>query len=172
MKLKVVGERVKRYDGLNHVSGETKFVDDIVIPGTLTVKAFRSPVVKGTVKNIDTSAAEKTAGVAGVITHRDVPNNVFGMIPDQPVLAEKIRYKGEPIAAVAAEDEDAALEALGKIKVEIDEEEGVLDPLEAMKPGAPKVRPEGNLFMFGDNPYRKIVFGDIGGWFQRSRFRR
>jgi CO/xanthine dehydrogenase Mo-binding subunit len=64
MTMKVVGKRTKRYDGLSHVSGETRFVDDIVIPGTLTVKAFRSPVVKGKIRNIDTSGAENLAGVA------------------------------------------------------------------------------------------------------------
>lgn len=169
MTLKIVGHREKRYDGLAHVAGETQFVDDVFVPGTLTVKAFRSPVVKGNIRNINTSAAERLSGVAGVITHEDVPNNVFGL--DQPVLAGKtVRYKGQPIAAVAAVDEDTALEALGQIKVEIDEEEPVFDPLEALKPGAPKVRPEGNCFMFGDKPFRRIVFGDIEAGFKEADY--
>lgn len=169
MALKVVGERVKRYDGLAHVTGETRFVDDIFVPGTLTVKAFRSPVVKGKIRRLDVAAAEGLAGVAGVITHEDVPNNAFGLIPDQPVLAAtEVRYKGQPIAAVAAVDEETALEALSLIKVEIDEEKPVFDPLEAMQEEAPKVRPEGNCLKWGDRPFRKIVFGDIEAGFKQA----
>ncbi|NIQ39471.1 MAG: molybdopterin-dependent oxidoreductase [Proteobacteria bacterium] len=164
---RVVGQRVKRYDGMAHVTGETRFVDDVIVPGTLMVKALRSPVHKGKIKNIDASGAESMIGVAGVITARDVPCNAYGLIPDQPVLAaESVRYKGEPIAAVAAVDEDVALAALDKIKIDIEEEEPVFDPLEAMKPEAPKVRPEGNIFMFGERPYRQIVFGDIDAGFR------
>ena len=160
---------MKRYDGLAHVTGETRYVDDIVIPGTLTVKAFRSPVIKGTIQNIDTSEAERLPGVTGVITHRDVPNNAYGIIRDQPVLAaESVRYRGEPIAAVAAEDEETAMEALDRIKVEIEEKEYVLDPLEAMKPDAPKVRPEGNIFMYDQKTCRQIIFGDIEAGFNEA----
>ncbi len=52
MTMKVVGQRVKRYDGMAHVTGETRFVDDVIVPGTLTVKALRSPVSKGTIKTM------------------------------------------------------------------------------------------------------------------------
>ena len=169
MSFKVVGQRVKRYDGLSHVTGQTRFVDDVVIPGTLTVKVLRSPVVKGVIRNIDTSTAETLRGVYGVITHKDVPNNGFGLIPDQKVLADhEVRYKGEPIAAVAAVDQDTAFQALEKIKVEIEEQDHVLDPLEAMQPGAPSVRPEGNLFMYDGRPCRRIVFGDIEEGFKQA----
>jgi len=169
METRVVGQRVKRYDGMAHVTGETRFVDDVIVPGTQTVKALRSPVVKGKIKKLDMSAAEAMPGVAGVITANDVPCNAYGLVPDQPVLAaDAIRYKGEPIAAVAAMDEDTALEALEKIKLEIEEEQSVLDPLEAMKPDAPKVRPEGNVFMFGERPYRQIVLGDIEAGFKEA----
>lgn len=169
MQTKVVGQRVKRYDGMAHVTGETCFVDDVVIPGTQTVKAFRSPVVKGVIKNLDVSAAERTPGVAGVITAADVPCNAYGLVPDQPVLTgEAIRYRGEPIAAVAAVDEDAALEAISKINLDVEEEASVLDPLEAMKPDAPKVRPEGNVFMFGERPFRQIVLGNVEAGFEKA----
>ena len=171
MNLNVVGERKKRYDGLAHATGETKFVDDVIVPGTLTVKAFRSPVAKGKILGIDTSAAEKLTGVEGVITCEDIPNNAFGLIPDQPVLAPgEVRYKGQPIAAVAAVDEKTALKALELITVDIAEEAAVFEPLEAMKPGAPKVRPEGNLFMIADRPFRQIVVGDVEAGFKAADF--
>ncbi len=169
MDLKVVGQRIPRYDGMAHVTGETRYVDDVIEPGALTVKAFRSPVFKGKIKNLDISAAEAMPGVAGVITARDVPCNAYGLIPDQPVLAgDAVRYKGEPIAAVAAADADTAYEALERIEVDIEEEEPVLDPLEAMKPGAPNVRPEGNMFMFGERDHRRIVFGDVEAGFKEA----
>ena len=170
MDLKIVGERKTRYDGLAHVTGETRFVDDLRIPGTLMVKVLRSPVVKGTLRRIDTSDARSLPGVAAVITHEDVPNNAFGLVPDQPVLAQSIRFKGEPIAAVAAVDESTALRALDRIAVEIDDEEPVFDPLEAMKPGAPLVRPEGNCFLYDGRPFRKVVLGDIEAGFRDADF--
>ena len=169
MDLKVVGQRIKRYDGMAHVTGETRYVDDVIIPGTQTVKAYRSPVTKGNIKNLDVRAAEAVPGVSGVITADDVPCNGYGLVPDQPVLAaDTVRYKGEPIAAVAAANEDCALEALAKIKVDIEEEAPVFDPLEAMKPDAPKVRPEGNLFIYGNRPFRQIVLGDIEAGFKEA----
>jgi CO/xanthine dehydrogenase Mo-binding subunit len=166
MAFKVIGKSEKRYDGLVHVTGETRYVDDIFIPGTLMMKVLRSPVSKGQVCNIDTSGAERLPGVVGVITNEDVPN----MHQDIPVLASSIRYKGEPIAAVAAVDEDTALEAISKIKVDIEEEEAVLDPLKAMKTGAPKVRPEGNLYIFGKYPFRRIAFGNVEVGFKEADY--
>ncbi|MBU4276318.1 MAG: molybdopterin-dependent oxidoreductase [Proteobacteria bacterium] len=166
---KVIGQRVTRYDGMAHVTGETKFVDDQVVPGTLTVKALRSPVSKGKVKNLDISAAEKMPGVAGVITAADVPCNAFGLVPDQPVLVnEDIRYRGEVIAAVAAVDEDTAMEALEKIGLDIEEQQAVLDPLEAMKEGAPQVRPEGNLQIWDGHGYRQVNLGDVDQSFDQA----
>ena len=169
MEYKNVGQRDKRYDGMAHVTGTTRYVDDVVIPGMLAVKALRSPVTKGKVKKIDIAAAQKTAGLAAVITPQDVPANGFGpMGPEQPVLAQDIRFKGELLAAVAAVDEDTALEAISRIKIDIEEEKGVMDPLEAMKPEAPKVRAEGNLFMFGDKPYREITSGNLEAGFKEA----
>jgi 4-hydroxybenzoyl-CoA reductase subunit alpha len=137
MTLKVVGQKVLRYDGLAHVTGETRFVDDVTVQGTLTVKALRSPVAKGKIRNLNTNAAASLPGVASIITAKDVPCNAYGHIPDQPVLVEEmVRYKGEPVAAVAAVDEDTAMEALKRIQLDIEEEEPVFDPLKAMTPDA------------------------------------
>lgn len=168
MDYRVVGKRKPRYDGMMHVTGETRYVDDIYIPGMLRVKVFRSPVAKGKVLEIDTSAACALEGVAGIITHRDVPRNAVGVVPDQQVLADSVRYKGQPIVAVAAEDEDIARKAVECIRVDIREEPAVFDPLEAMKPEAPKVRPEGNLHIFDGRPCRRIVFGDIEAGFREA----
>ena len=169
MSLKTVGQRKPKYDGMSHITGETKFVDDIHMPGALMIKAWRSPVSRGTIKSIDTSKAEQMEGVAAVVTYRDVPHNLYGMVPDQPVLVERdIRYKGEPIAAVAAVDEKTAYAALEMIQVDIEELEPVFDPLKAMEPDAPQVRPDGNMFMFGDETFKKVYIGDVDEGFKQA----
>ena len=95
-----VGKPIKRYDGIGHITGRTTFVDDVEVPGMLYIKVFRSPVHKGTIRNLDVSGAENMPGVAGVISVKDIPgNNGYGLYGDQPVFPIKqIRYKGERIA--------------------------------------------------------------------------
>ncbi len=159
---KYVGKAIPRYDGIGHVTGRTVFVDDIVLPGMLYAKVLRSPVPKGVIQNIDTSAAKSMPGVAAVVTAKDIPGQNAYYATDQPVLVEKnIRYKGERIAAVAAVDEDTAVEAIEKIKLDIEEQTPVFDPMEAMKPDAPKVRPEGNLWKFNSGESRILRKGDV-----------
>lgn len=161
--LKVVGQNKKRYDGIGHVTGTATYVDDVFVPGTLAVKALRSPVHRGIIKKLDVSKAENFPGVHGVITWEDVPCNTYGYLTlDQKVLADKdVRYKGEPIAAVAADTVEIANEAIALIELEIEKQTPVFDPLEAVKPDAPLVRPEGNVLMVGERPYRQVINGDI-----------
>ncbi len=170
MTLKNVGQSKPRYNALEHVTGEARYVDDIFIPGTLAVKALRSPVHKGIIRKLDISKAEKLPGVFGVITAADVPCNTYGYLTlDQAVLSEKeVRYLGEPIAAVAADTLEIANEALGLIDLDIEQQTPVFDPLEAMKPDAPKVRPEGNVLMVGERPYRLVYNGDIEKGFAQA----
>ncbi len=164
-----VGQRALRYDGLQHVTGRTMFVDDLAFPGMLYSKALKSPHPNARILNIDASRAEKLAGVAAVATHRDVPNNRYGAIPDQPVFADDyVRYIGQPIAAVAAADEDTALEAVDLIKVDYEVLPPVFDPLEAMKPEAPVIHEGGNIAYFGDSPCRRIRLGDVEKGFAES----
>ena len=163
MTFRTVGKSKPRYAGLSHVTGETRYVDDVFVPGTLVVKALRSPIHKGIIQKLETTRAEKMPGVHGIITAADVPCNTYGYLTlDQAVLAEKdIRYKGEPLAAVAADTVEIANEALDSIDLKIEPQTPVFDPLEAMKPDAPKVRPEGNVLMVGNRPYRLVFNGDV-----------
>ena len=167
-----VGKPVLRYDGIGHVTGRTTYTDDIRLPGMLYMKVLRSPIHKGVIRHLDVSAAEKMPGVAGVVTAEDVPGeNAYGMFPDQPVFTpEHIRYKGERIAAVAAVDEDTAMEALEKIELDIEEQTPVFDPFEAMKPDAPLVRPEGNVWEFNSGKTRKIRLGDVEEGFKEADY--
>jgi CO/xanthine dehydrogenase Mo-binding subunit len=161
-----VGKAMPRYDGIGQVKGQTKFVDDFVVPGMLYAKALRSPVHKGIIRNVDYSAAENVPGVVGFVTADDIPGaKLFGACGDQPVLADKYTaYLGEDIALVVAVDEDTCMEALEKVKLDIEEQEPVFDMFEAMEPDAPLVRPDlkSNLWEFTPgNTTRTIYVGDV-----------
>jgi len=130
---KSVGKRVPRFDGIGHVTGKTVYPSDLTMPGMLVCKTLRNPYHCTRIHFIDTTEAEKVPGVHSVITHKDVPHNLFSMVPDHHVLAEDIaRYKGQNIVAVAAVDKATALEALSKVKIEMEELPYVTDPVEAM----------------------------------------
>ncbi len=95
--------------------------------------------------DLDTSAAERLPGVRAVATAKDVPDNVNGLIiPDQPVFADdKVRYRGEIVALVAADTEEIAQEAVELIKVKYERLPAVFDPREALKPDAPILHEDG-----------------------------
>ena len=158
-----VGQRMPRYDSLGHVTGKTQFVDDITLPGMLTIKVRRSPVARAKILNIDTT-------VYAVATAKDVPHNLCGFYGDHPVLAEnEIRFRGQVIAAVAAIDEDAAMEALSKVKIDLEELTPIFDPREAMKPDSEQIRPEGNLWEFEPGMrVRQLRKGDIEKGFAQA----
>ncbi len=159
---KYITKPVPRLDGIAQVTGASAYLDDLHLPGMLTVKVLRASVDKAKLLNVDISRAQRVRGVAAVITAKDVPGGRYGMYADQPVLADgEIRFKGEIIAAVAAANLDTALEAIGQISCEVEELPAVFDPEEAIKPGAPLVRPQGNSFVFDSGPCRKIRLGNI-----------
>jgi CO/xanthine dehydrogenase Mo-binding subunit len=174
--VKAVGARLPRYDGVAHVTGRTVFVDDVRVPGTLTAKALRSPVHHADIK-LDTSAAESMKGVRAVITHTDVPLNVYGHLSalgipgDEPLLAEDdVRYKGQPIAVVAAEDEDTANAAVAAIKLDLEEKPALFDVRKAFDADAPKIHHWGNWYPHfeGEMDRRQIRKGDIDWAFDKA----
>src|SRR5690349_8267012 len=139
--MKAVGAKLPRYDGIAHVTGRTEYVDDVRVPGTLVAKALRSPHHCAGITRLDISKAEKLPGVRAVVTRQDVPLNVYGHLEalgipaDEPVLAEDdVRYRGQPIAAVAAEDANTAVEALDAIEVEYEERPPFFDMRKALDP--------------------------------------
>ena len=174
--MKAVGARLPRYDGVGHVTGRTLYVDDVRIPGTLWAKALRSPVHRGTIKKLDTSKAEQHPGVHAVVTHKDVPHNVYGHLEglgvpaDEPLLAEdEVRYKGQPIAVVAAEDEATALEAVERIRLDLEELEPLLDMRKAFDPEASQIHPWGPSYPhFGPYDHRRIRKGDVDWAFEQA----
>ena len=135
-----IGRTVRRIDTPSKVSGRLKYAADMTMPGMLHAQVLRSPHAHARIVSIDTSAAEAMDGVEGVITCADVPGeDGFGVfVNDQPIMARaKVRYVGEAVAAVAAEDPLLARRALAAIKVQYQPLPAVFDPEEAMRPGAP-----------------------------------
>lgn len=137
----VVGKPVTREDGPDKVSGAHVYPADVTRPGMIFGKVLRSPFPHAKIVRIDTSRAAELAGVHAVVTGQDLLGMRVGrFLRDVPPLAEdKVRFVGEKVAAVAADDPDIAEEALLLIDVEYEELPAVYDPLEAMEPGAPVV---------------------------------
>ena len=162
-----VGKRLPRYDGMQHATGLTRYVNDIKLPRMLHVKAWRSPVASARIKSVDISRAERMPGVVAVIVGKDVPVNVFG--GEQPVLADKeLRYIGQEVAVVAAETPEIARLAVGKITVDLEERTPILDPIKAMEPGSAKVRPEGNLLPFDGKDHYQVRKGEVEAGFRQA----
>ncbi len=130
-----------RIDALDKVTGTAKYAADISRPGMLWAKVLRSPLPHARIVSIDTSRARALPGVHVVLTGHDLPPYRVGRsMRDMPILArDKVRFVGEKVAAVAAEDLDTAEEAISLIDVEYEELPAVFDPVEAMKPGAPLI---------------------------------
>ncbi len=136
----VIGKAVRRIDAPSKVSGRLRYAADMTMPGMLHVQVLRSPHAHARIIAVDTSAAEAMERVEGVITCADVPGvDGFGVfVNDQPIMARgKVRYVGEAVAAVAAEDPLVAARAVAAIKVVYDALPAVFDPDDAMRPGAP-----------------------------------
>ena len=135
-----IGKNVRRIDTPSKVSGRLKYAGDMTMPGMLHVQVLRSPHPHARIVSLDTSAAEAMACVEGIVTSVDVPGeDGFGVfVNDQPIMARgKVRYVGEAVAAVAAEDLVTAKRAAAAIKVVYEKLPAIFDPFEAMKQGAP-----------------------------------
>ena len=140
----VVGNPTPRVEGELKVSGEARYAVDITLPGMLWGKLLRSPIASGKIKRIDTQKAHALAGVHAVITGADCTGLKIGRrLYDMPILADgEVRFIGEKVAAVAAETEEIAEEAINLIEVEYDETEPLLDPVAALKPDAKLIHPD------------------------------
>jgi CO/xanthine dehydrogenase Mo-binding subunit len=174
--MKAVGAKLPRYDGVAHVTGRTNYVADQSVPGMLHAAALRSPQHHAAILSIDTSRAEKLRGVRAVVTHKDVPHNVYGHLEalgvpaDEPLLAQDdVRFKGQPIAAVAAEDLDTAREALALIDVEYEERPAIFDIRLALETDAPSFHQWGPVFPhFGPHNHRRVRKGDVEWAFDKA----
>src|SRR5713226_261084 len=138
-KFSVIGQKLSRVEGYEKVTGESRYIADIVLPGMLAGKILRSPYPHARIRRIDISKAEQLPGVRAVVTAEDTIKRPWGaFFADQyPVTVGKVRYVGEEVAAVAAADREIAEEALDLIRIDWEELPAVFDAEEAMQAGAP-----------------------------------
>ena len=156
---RVLGKNHVRVDALDKVTGHATYAGDVYLPEMLMCKVLTSSRSHARIVSMDTSEAEALPGVGGVITGKDFPEVFFGSgaLRDRRVMArDEVFYVGEPVAAVAANDEVTAVEALSLIKVEYEDLDTVVDPLAAILPNSTEVHPdlpefEGYGFALGGN---------------------
>ncbi len=166
----IIGAAVGRVEGADKVGGTAIYGADVHFADALWGKILRSPYPHARIKNIDTSKAWKVAGVKAIVTGKDEPDHYQGKsIRDIPVLCwDKVLFVGDRVAAVAAEDKDAAEESCSLIDVEYEELPAVFDVLDAMKPNAPVLHdnapaydgaPKDIMAPAGGNVVNKLTFG-------------
>ncbi len=144
--MQVIGQSVPRVEGVDKVTGEAAYTADLPREGVLWGKTLHSPYAHARIVKIDASAALKLPGVVAVITGDDVAPDLYGAnLRDMPMLARGVvRFVGERVAAVAADDEDTAQAALDLIDVTYEELPAVFDLDAAMQPDAPIIHPNFN----------------------------
>ena len=168
MAYKFVGKPVPRLEGGEKVSGKLRYAADIEIPGALSAKILRSPLPHARIVKIDASIAANFPGVHCIITAADIPPVMVGLrMKDMPLLArDRVRYVGEPVAAVAADSVEIAEAALGLIDVQYAELPYVTDPVEAIRPGAPVLHD--NPAQYKNAPERSTELPNIQSYGQWS----
>ncbi len=143
-----LGGRHERPDARAKVTGSTRYVGDLALPGMLHAALALSPVPSARVRGLELAPARAVDGVEAVLTAADVPGeNLVGVIfSDQPLLAEeRVRMVGDRLALVAARTPEAAWHAARCVQPLLEELPAVHDPVEALRPGAPAVHEGGNL---------------------------
>ena len=141
MAFRTIGKTLPRIEGEGKVTGQTKYAADLPFENLLWAKVLRASVPHARIVNINTSKAKELKGVRAVLTGADVKDIYVGTrVKDQPVLAyDKVRMGGDAVAAVAADSEEIAEEAVGLIDVQYEDLPYVEDPVEALKPSAPLI---------------------------------
>ncbi len=173
-KYAVINTPIHNIDGIAKVTGRAMYTFDITLPQMLHGKILRSTYPHAEILNIDAKKAERLKGVKAVVTGKDTLGIKQGIwrrfkeLCDEEILARsKVRYIGEPVAAVAAVDEDTAEEALDMIEVEYKPLEGVFEPLEALKEGAPQLHEHAERNI---NVTRHIEWGDVDEGFKKAYY--
>jgi len=142
----ILGSRVRRLDGEDKITGLARFTADLQLPGMLHGRLLMSPYAHARITKIDSGRALEQPGVVAVITAADLKDLLKADANSRArdlLAGDRARFCGQPVAAVLAESEAAAEDALSLIEVEYEPLPAVLDPLEALEPDAPAVWEEG-----------------------------
>jgi 4-hydroxybenzoyl-CoA reductase subunit alpha len=158
---RLIGRPFRRVDGRAKVTGSTRFADDLSFPRLCWVRLVRSTVPHGRIRRIDFSAARETPGYLDHLTGEEIPET-FGILPvsqdEHALCLDKVRFVGDPVAAVAATSEEAAYEAASRVQVDYDPLTTIGSIQEALQHQEPRIHgygAEGNLhkktsLRFGD----------------------
>ena len=159
---RVIGVPRRRVDGRAKVTGQTRFADDLTLPRMLHCRLLRSTVPHARIRRLDVSRAQAHPGVHLVLTGADLPIP-YGILPvsqdEHPLCVDKVRFVGDPVAAVVARDELTAIEAVDLIDVEYEPLRTIADPLDSL------AHPEPRIHEYGDagNIHKQVSleFGDV-----------
>src|SRR6476660_7152842 len=160
--LNVVGKPFRKVDARAKCTGQTRFADDIVLPRMLFARLLRSPVPHALIKSIDVSKALELPGVVAIITGKDLPIP-YGILPvsqdEHALCIDKVRFIGDPVAAIAAIDEDTAFDAMDLIDVEYEPLKSIASIDDALATDEPRIHEYGD----GGNVHKKVSleFGDV-----------
>jgi len=159
----VVGQPLPKVDAWAKVVGETKYADDLFLPRMAYAKLLRSASAHARIRSIDTTRARALPGVYAVITAADLPGVKFGILPvsqdEEALCAEKVRMVGDPVAAVAAVDEETAERACRLIEVDYAPLPALMSIFDSL------AHPEARIHEYGDGPnvHKNVAlqFGDV-----------
>jgi 4-hydroxybenzoyl-CoA reductase alpha subunit len=167
--LNVVGKPFRKVDARAKCTGQTKFADDIILPRMLACKILRSHEPHALIKNIDLSKALALPGVFAIVTGKDFPIP-YGILPvsqdEHALCIDKVRFVGDPVAAVAAIDEDVAFDAMNLIEVEYEPLQTITSIEEGLLVDEPRIHDYGD----GGNVHKKVSleFGDMDEGFAEA----
>jgi 4-hydroxybenzoyl-CoA reductase alpha subunit len=166
----VIGQRLPKVDAWAKVTGETRFADDLVLPRMAHAKLLRAQHPHALIRRIDTTRAAALPGVYAVITGRDFPPVRFGIMPvtqdEEALCVEKVRFVGDPVAAVAAVDEETAEAAARLIAVEYEPLDSLMSIDAALREGTHRIHEYGD----GHNIHKlvSLEFGDVEEGFHEA----
>jgi xanthine dehydrogenase YagR molybdenum-binding subunit len=160
--LRVVGKPLPRVEGHLKVTGHAEYAYDVRLTGQLYAKVLRSPHPHARIVRIDTSKAEALNGVRAVLCRQTTPD--LSWFQDGELFSEVVRYVGDEVAAVAADSEEIAEDALRLIEVEYEAMPFMVDPGAALEPGAPKIHEDGNI----GGEEAKYERGDVAAGFKSA----
>ena len=166
--MSVIGKSVFRDDALIKANGSAKFIADIFVPNMLHAAVLRSPYPHAKIVNFDDQKARQLGGVEAILWAKDIPgkNIVHVVWDDQPLLAEEVvKYVGEPVALVAAQNKETARKALSLIEINYELLPGVFNFEKATEDSTPKIYEKNNIFS-----RHKIRKGNIKEAFEKANF--
>lgn len=170
---RLLGKRIPLIDGPLKVSGQAVYTDDLQLPNMLHAKLVHSTMPHARIRGIDLAAAKGLPGVVSILTGPELgTGHRFGVLPltkdEEPLAADKVRFIGDLVAIVAAEDEGTAKAAAHAVKVDYEPLPSYLKPMDGLKPVAEKIHPDIGVDATNVQKYVDQEFGDVAAALQKA----